>query len=143
MTFREISGNLFDAPKDFYLAHCISGDYALGAGIAKEFVARQNMKNKLNRQFADIKGEKAVGKALLIDKTFNLVSKEKCFWKPTYINLEETLLDMKRQCLENGIDKIAMPRIGCGLDRLEWFVVEDMIKEIFQDTSIEIVIYVL
>ena len=52
-------------------------------------------------------------------------------------------LDMKRQCLENGIDKIAMPRIGCGLDRLEWFVVEDMIKEIFQDTSIEIVIYVL
>ena len=50
MTFREISGNLFDAPKDFYLAHCISGDYALGAGIAKEFVARQNMKNKLNRQ---------------------------------------------------------------------------------------------
>lgn len=47
MTCEVKIGNLFDCPKDYYLAHCISGDYALGAGIAKEFVHRYNMRTKL------------------------------------------------------------------------------------------------
>ena len=37
MIFNEVHGDLFNAPQGCYLAHCISGDYALGAGIAKKF----------------------------------------------------------------------------------------------------------
>ena len=40
MEYKEIKGNLFDAPKDAYLVHCISADFALGAGIAVEFNKR-------------------------------------------------------------------------------------------------------
>lgn len=36
-----------------------------------------------------------------------------------------------------------MPRIGCGLDKLEWNKVKEMIKEIFEDTDIVIEVYYL
>lgn len=35
MIYTEKNGDLFSASRENYLAHCISGDYALGAGIAK------------------------------------------------------------------------------------------------------------
>ena len=34
-----------------------------------------------------------------------------------------------------------MPRIGCGLDRLRWKKVREIIKSIFQDTDLEIEVY--
>ena len=36
--------------------------------------------------------------------------------------------------------KIAMPVIGCGLDRLDWSKVSDIIKDVFSDTDIEILV---
>lgn len=50
---------------------------------------------------------------------------------------------MKKQCEELGITKLAMPGIGSGLDKLDWVKVEDMIKDVFGDMDIEIVVYVL
>lgn len=37
IVFREIKGNLFDAPPDFALAHCVTTNMSMGAGIAREF----------------------------------------------------------------------------------------------------------
>jgi hypothetical protein len=50
---------------------------------------------------------------------------------------------MKGLCLQEGITKVAMPRIGCGLDRLQWGIVREIILEVFEDTDLEIVICVL
>jgi O-acetyl-ADP-ribose deacetylase (regulator of RNase III) len=47
---------------------------------------------------------------------------------------------MKEQIDYLGITKLAMPRIGCGLDRLQWTNVYDIICEVFEDMNIEIVI---
>lgn len=45
---REIKGNIFDyITENDYIAHCISGDFALGAGIAKEIDKRYGVKNVL------------------------------------------------------------------------------------------------
>ena len=38
------------------------------------------------------------------------------------------------------ITKLAMPCIGCGLDKLKWEKVREIIKEIFEDMDIEILI---
>lgn len=35
---------------------------------------------------------------------------------------------------------IAMPKIGCGLDKLEWSKVKAIIEEVFAGTDIEILI---
>lgn len=37
MKFAIEKRNLFTVPKDYFLCHCISADFALGAGIAKKF----------------------------------------------------------------------------------------------------------
>ena len=47
---------------------------------------------------------------------------------------------MKQICLENNIKKIAMPVIGCGLDRLNWDDVSEQIQSIFTDTDVEILV---
>jgi O-acetyl-ADP-ribose deacetylase (regulator of RNase III) len=43
-------------------------------------------------------------------------------------------------CLEQGITKIGMPQIGCGLDRLKWDKVKAIIAQTFENTEIEIVV---
>lgn len=145
MNFKEETRDLFTVPQGYYLAHCISGDYSLGAGIAAQFVDVYNMRYKLHRNYPIPDGEKFanVGEALLIDNVFNLVTKDRVYHKPTYDTLIETLEDMKEQCENLDINKIAMPRIGCGLDGLSWDTVEEIIKEVFEDTDMEILICTL
>lgn len=139
MTIKTIKGNLFDAPRGFYLAHCISADFALGAGIAVQFNDRYNMRYRLREMYEH--GE--VGKAIMIDEVFNLVTKERAYDKPTYDSLRDALWNM-RECMQSyAIDKIAMPRIGCGLDRLDWDRVYDIIADTFADLDVEILIYEL
>lgn len=145
MNFKEETRDLFTVPQGYYLAHCISGDYSLGAGIAAQFVDVYNMRYKLHRNYPIPDGEKFanVGEALLVDNVFNLVTKDRVYHKPTYDTLIKTLEDMKEQCENLDIDKIAMPRIGCGLDGLSWDTVEEIIKEVFEDTDMEILICTL
>ena len=47
MKYLEIRDDLFKYDKEYYLVHCISRDFALGAGIAKEFNKRYSMREKL------------------------------------------------------------------------------------------------
>lgn len=145
MNFKEETRDLFTVPQGYYLAHCISGDYSLGAGIAAQFVDVYNMRYKLHRNYPIPDGEKFanVGEALLVDNVFNLVTKDRVYHKSTYDTLIETLEDMKAQCENLDINKIAMPRIGCGLDGLSWDTVEEIIKEVFEDTDMEILICTL
>ena len=139
MEIEIIEGDLFSTDTQ-YLAHCISSDFVLGAGIAVEFVKRFDMRNKLYKNYEPCKVP--VGKSLLIDNVFNLVTKDKCWQKPSYENLKRSLLDMKEQCWKNYITEIAMPKIGCGLDKLEWDKVSLLLLDVFKDTNIKIKVYV-
>ena len=138
MTITTMQKDLFTMPQGYYLAHCVSADFALGAGIAKAFDSVYNMRFKLFRQYPDY--EYHGGDAILIDNTFNLVTKQKYWHKPTYGSLREALEMMKEQLDFLGATKLAMPKIASGLDRLSWPQVYDIICEVFEDMDIEIVI---
>ena len=138
MTITIEKRDLFTMPQGYYLAHCISADFALGAGIAKIFDNVYNMKFKLYRNYPDY--EYHGGDALPVDNVFNLVTKHKCWHKPTYDSLRESLEMMREQMDFLGVTKLAMPWIGCGLDRLQRNQVYDIICEVFEDTDVEIVI---
>lgn len=138
MTITTEKRDLFTMPHGYYFAHCISSDFALGAGIAKTFDSVYNMRFKLFKNYPDYKYNG--GDALLIANVFNLVTKPKYWHKPTYDSLREALEMMKEQMDFVGATKLAMPKIGCGLDKLSWNQVYDIICEVFEDTDIEIVI---
>lgn len=138
MTITIEKRDLFTVPQGYYLAHCISADFALGAGIAKTFNEVYNMRFKLFREYGDYIYDG--GDALLIDNVFNLVTKPKCYHKPRYEAVREALEMMKDIMTSNATTKLAMPRIASGLDRLDWDEVYDIIYEVFEDTDIDILI---
>lgn len=142
MHYQEIKKDLFEVPACYYLAHCINGAYTLGAGIAREFADRMNMQNCLKWIYPIAEGEQAkyIGKALLVGNVFNLVTKAFHYNKPTYESLYSALMDMRDQCEHYGIKCLAMPKIGCGLDRLDWNRVSVMIKEVFSNLDINILV---
>ena len=149
MKFTVEKRDLFTVPKDYTLCHCISADFALGAGIAKKFALKGVKKELLNLYKKGIWCGN--GYALIchyddidsIRSVVNLVTKEKYYYKPTYQTLKESLVDMKCCYLVNfgeHASKIAMPKIGCGLDRLKWDDVEHIIKDVFADTDVKILV---
>lgn len=141
MTLTEVKQDLFTVSKDYILVHCISADFALGAGIAKIFRDR-GVRSQLFSKYRN----PVPGSALLTAATgwageINLVTKEKYWLKPTYDSLKASLLDAKNNIIvPNGYTKLAMPLIGCGLDRLQWTNVRAMLLELFADTEIEILV---
>lgn len=130
--------DLFTVPQGYYLAHCISADFALGAGIAKVFDNVYNMRFKLFRMYDEYKYQG--GDALLVDNVFNLVTKPKCYHKPTYDSLREALESMRAQMELFAVTKLAIPMIGCGLDRLNWEDVYAIIEDVFADSNVDILV---
>lgn len=144
MTYKEEIRDLFTVPKEYYLAHCISADFGMGKGIVIEFNKRFDMKRKLQSKYPDYVNEwhhnNWCGDCILDGRVLNLITKERYFHKPTYDSLKSALLACWSECFHNDIKKIAMPTIGCGLDRLQWDKVSEIIKDIFKDTDIEILV---
>ena len=144
MIYKEEKRDLFSVSEEYYLAHCISADFGMGKGIVVEFNKRFDMKRKLQKTYPDYLNQwthkKMIGDCIQQDRVFNLITKERYYQKPTYKSLTNALKEMKELCNEIHVNKIAMPIIGCGLDRLQWDKVSEIIKDIFKDTDIEILV---
>lgn len=150
MTYKEEKRDLFRVDTDYYLAHCISADFALGAGIAKEFNRRFHTRRKLFKlypnsrvKYWDNVQDNYKGMMTKTDNVYNLITKRNYWDKPTLQTLKNSLEWMKEDALYSGVRKIAMPKIGCGLDRLKWDDVSRLIQEMFEDTDIEILVCIL
>lgn len=50
---------------------------------------------------------------------------------------------MRKFAEKNEIMSIMMPKIGCGLDQLNWERVSDIISEVFTDSDISITVCTL
>ena len=140
MKYEEITGDLFREAQGRVLAHCISADFALGAGIAVKF-KEMGVKEALQNAFPDYAKKWAQGECIVThihsDVTCNLVTKRYCYEKPTYENLQSALDSMK-EFLERELEykktlQVGMPLIGCGIDGLEWNRVSQMVKDTFSD----------
>lgn len=152
MTYREIKGNLFDVGPEYYLVHCISADFKMGAGIAKTF-SDLGCREEILDGWSGVydyweNGDHIVWTSIpLMASRFpkgvcHLITKKRYFQKPTYDSLRKALLDMRESILfvgEEGV-KLAMPKIGCGLDRLEWDKVREIILSVFGQTDFEILV---
>lgn len=151
MIYKEVKQDLFSVSSDYYLAHCISADFKMGAGIAKKF-AEMGTREWLFDLYDD-KPYPWNGTGACVytwaanakDKykgVFHLITKGKYYEKPTYTTLRQALESLKYSASSSihDVKKIAMPKIGCGLDRLDWNKVRPMIQDVFADTNIEILV---
>lgn len=128
-------------PDDYYFVQCISADFGMGAGIAVEFNKRFDVKNRmLNSHTKD----HWFNQGYCLDTpgvpVLNLVTKQYYWHKPDYVSMASALESLKELTKRYSIKKLAMPKIGCGIDGLQWEHVSETIIRTFKDTDIEILV---
>jgi len=69
---------------------------------------------------------------------FYLVTKEHYWGNPSYKTLHSSLIKLKEYCDAHGITSLSMPRIACGLDRLSWVKVKELITEILPNIHVKV-----
>ena len=141
MTFHESQGNIFALPKGEYVfAHCIATDLQWGAGIApvmmKQFKASSRWRKNTNAtvyRVGDI-GVDESNTGLMV----NLFTKSRTHGRPSYQAMEQCLVNLRNWMTTHDRKKLAIPKIGCGLDGLSWPMVREVIGRVFQGTDIVI-----
>lgn len=115
----------------------------MGKGIAVEFRRRFGRIQELQAQTP------LVGKTVVLSvlpptrAVFYLITKQHYWDLPSYKTLKDALVSLKAKCKKQDIQELAMPRIGCGLDKLQWSQVESLLVEVFSDTNMTIHVYSL
>ena len=126
------------------IGHCISADAKMSKGFA-DFLSHK------------IPGLRSTCKKakLLIGQVFpfwdstsrryiyNLVTKERFFDKPDLSTLLTTLEAMKSHATTNGVSTIAIPKLGCGLDKMNWQEVVKLLRDVFAYSDVHVVVFTL
>ena len=125
------------------IAHCISADAKMQKGFA----------DSLSKRFPEVRGACRSAKLMkgqvfpVLDRSlrfiYNLVTKEKFSDKPDLNTLSASLEAMKCHAVIYGVHTIAMPKIGCGLDQMNWQEVVKLLRDHFAYSGIQIIVYTL
>ena len=115
-TVIEQQGYFLDFPQA--IAHCISADFKLGAGLAKQI--KEKFPNYFPTQ-KEYKQQVLHAQYLGHDKfVFHLIVKPRYFHRPTYRSLRKALLALRDQMNFYLIDKLGIPHLSCGLNKVDW-----------------------
>lgn len=133
MIIEEISGNVLNAPFYYKLAFCMNTDGKVRSFMTDFLNERFNFEKifclENGQTYKGGTGRKVfVG----INDLLCLVTSNP-HEKATYNNLYESLYEMFWYCFSKNYSFIAMPKIGCGKNGLEW----DKVKETIEDAYIE------
>ncbi|XP_034250539.1 ADP-ribose glycohydrolase OARD1-like [Thrips palmi] len=131
------TGDLFTSRDN--LAHCVSRDFHMNAGIAVKFKSTFGNQEKLSS------GGWSVGTTARLTTNdrhvFYLVTKERYFLKPSYDSLKASLVELARWVELLGIERLAIPRLGCGKDGLKWPIVRRILIEVFEGINVIITVF--
>lgn len=144
-----ISGDLFANEYQVQaFAHGCNCKGAMGAGIAVEFKNRYPQMYEHYRQLCLSKprqfnlGDSLLWKSDNKPWVFNLATQESYGRvRASYEAIEQALESMKQQAINEGIQTIAMPKIGAGYGGLSWKKVRTIIENVFADWSGTLYIY--
>ncbi len=138
MKITELDINILAVPQGYYLAHGISRDMNFKVGLPAQFDRQYNLKEKLQR-FED---EIELGVSYLTDNVFSLVVKDSSYDFPDRDMLLEAIIDMRDSMEQLMATKLAIPKICCGRNGLDWEEVKAMFELVFADFEGQILVCV-
>jgi len=137
MKYKEVQKDLFKVNLEKYApVHCIASDCRMGAGIAVPMKQRFLLKDLISFS----KEQRKHPTCIYYNGVYNLITKEFSNDKPTLENLVTSLELMKNHVDEYGFKYLVMPKIGCGLDGLNWKEVSFKLQQLFMLTDVEILV---
>ncbi|KAL4089038.1 hypothetical protein QTP88_024116 [Uroleucon formosanum] len=134
-----MEGDLFQATADYALGHCVSKDFKMSEGIALEFRRKFGQVDQLlqqNKQVMEISAIKCNERNILY-----MITKDSHQQKSTYETIFYALKNLREYCESNNINKVALPKVGSGYDKLNWEQIHTMLRYIFKNSEIKIMIY--
>lgn len=152
MKLQVIVKDLLTMPSEYVIAHNIDAhEVALGAGVAKALSDKYPDLRKQCKKFAD---ENFNNVGLVYRYTngeqviYNMYTKSHVWYNAMnkmtreeyYENAKTCLINLKEQMIKNEEKLLAIPKIGCGLDRCRWADMEEIIRLVFEDTDIDITV---
>lgn len=139
MKITELEINIMAVPQGYYLAQGISRDLNFKVGLPALFEKTYNLKEKLAANYDE---EIEIGEVYLIDNVYSLVVKDSSYDRPDRDVLMNALVELRDQMVEDMVTKIAIPKLCCGRNGLEWDDVKAMISFVFGDSDIQILVCV-
>ena len=126
------------------IGHCISADAQMSKGFAQFLSERIPRLRRTCRRTHLLKDQVfPFWDSLSRRYIYNLVTKEKYSDKPDLQTLAATLRSMQPHVTMHGVSTIAIPKIGCGLDQMNWQDVVKLLRDIFAYSDVQIVVYSL
>lgn len=122
------------------LAHCVAKDFKMGAGVALRF--RELFGNQ-----AELRSRcKGIGTTVFLRDgsryVYYLVTKRvSSVHDVDYGTFRRSVRDLVRWVGSHGVGRLSIPKLGCGLDQLQWTEVESIIKTEFKDVPIVIKVF--
>ena len=74
---------------------------------------------------------------------YNLVTKERFCDNPDLSTLSKTLETMMIHASTNGVSTIAILKLGCGLDQMNWQEIVKLLRDIVDCADVQFVVYTL
>ena len=122
------------------LCFCCSGDFQLQAGISQKIDEKYSIEEFYKKNFLNSSSGSAC--PILVNNLIiiALINRDKKWQGTTYDEMLDCIIHLKDYCLINHIQQIFMPRIACGLDRMNWDIIRPIIKEQFENLDINITV---
>ena len=133
----ELSGNLFDSTDS--IAHSISSDFKLAAGIAKR--VREVFPTMYPEFGSKASKEKIYPQQISPNRfIYHLIVKPRLWNKATYSSLRAALEAMFQHAQKHKVQKISIPRLSIELDKLYWLKVKGIMDN-FHKSLINVTVY--
>lgn len=131
----QVWGDVFTFPTA--LAHAVSADLHMGAGVAVDFRQHFGCVEELLSQ------NRRVGEVAYLEHNnyyiFYLITKQHYWEKVISLDMVlSCLFNLSALCISLGVKEVSLPRIGCGLDLLKFEDVLPRILAAFQDVAVKV-----
>lgn len=145
MNYRIEKRDVILVPKDYSIVYTLSKDFFNKRGLAAMLSNRyktMNMTIKRAYKKQNDPSIKCIGFQPKNEKRYiiHLLVKEKYGSKSNYDDMLDALIQLKDDMMAMDVTKIAMPKIGIGSEGLNWSKMEELIKTVFEDTDVEILV---
>ncbi|KAG5897160.1 hypothetical protein JTB14_020889 [Gonioctena quinquepunctata] len=135
---REESRDLFEVPADYALAHCVAEDLRMSRGIAVVFSKKFGQLQTLREQNPEVGGVLQLKKGQR--NIYYLVTKRHSQDKPSYEDVWKSLTKLRDTMVDQNLADLAIPKLSCGIDGLDWRVIRSMLEAIFRSSGIRILV---